>query len=86
MFEIQRNVLILQAGTEDGCVVIFDVADGALEFHRTLDRQEGNGIYVFHRETGGDIVDMKFWDLDKVLFTCHVSLVMNNFKMYSILL
>ena len=38
--------LCLQAGTEEGCVVIFDVSNGGLEFQRSLNRQEGQ-IVIF---------------------------------------
>ena len=28
-------------GTEDGCVVLFEITPTGVEYHRTLDRQEG---------------------------------------------
>ena len=28
-------------GTEDGCVVLYEITPTGVEYHRTLDRQEG---------------------------------------------
>ncbi|XP_041375893.1 U3 small nucleolar RNA-associated protein 4 homolog [Gigantopelta aegis] len=46
----------LAAGTEEGCVVLFDTETGVLEYHRSLDRQEGRILSIAWHSADGVIV------------------------------
>lgn len=39
--ECEIFLVILQAGTEDGCVVLFDTDYHSLQYYRSFDKQEG---------------------------------------------
>ena len=38
--------IIFQAGTEDGCVALFDVTKEGVEYKKALDKQEGGLIFL----------------------------------------
>ena len=47
---------VLAAGCEDGCVKLFDIEDGRLEYVRSLDKQEGRVLAVAWHEDDEIIV------------------------------
>ena len=47
-FVLKINWFDWQAGTEDGCVVVFSTQDDSLMYHQAFDKQEG--MYLVHRK------------------------------------
>ena len=58
----------IAAGTEDGCIVLFQVDDDGVHYSRSLDKQEGRILSLaWHREEGllisGGIDNIRVWSL-----------------------
>jgi U3 small nucleolar RNA-associated protein 4 len=60
---------VLAAGCEDGCVRLFDIADGNLEFMRAFDKQKGRVLSITWSTNNKFIIagssdsTIKVWDV-----------------------